>query len=147
VNASLHPDKAFYLVPSSWYLLLRHLAYPEDYPAPKKLVDGAGAGASPEVGLLRSPRPANSLLDRTGPSEVGNPFHGTCQPEGSITEYKLLPNLVEFRETEKKGKDAADEPEGDVVFVVESGWEKIVEWSVRRRFAGLYGCRATLTVL
>jgi hypothetical protein len=63
-----------------------------------------------------------------GPFASGNPFHGTCQPEGRTHEFKLLPNLVEFRETGRKGKDVAEEPEGDVVFVEESGWEKIVEW-------------------
>jgi hypothetical protein len=135
VNAPLHPDKAFYLLPSSWYLLLRHLAYPEDYPPPRVLPSAAAKLSNPEARFLKSPQPAHTLLDRMGPFASGNPFHGTCQPEGRTHEFKLLPNLVEFRETGRKGKDVAEEPEGDVVFVEESGWDKIIEWSVSFRYS------------
>lgn len=130
VNAPLHPDKAFYLVPSSWYLLLRHLSNPSDFPPPKKLPVAGASEASPTLRMLKSPKPAESLLDRQGLLDASNPFYGTCQPEGITNEFKLLPGLVEFRDSDKKGKDVADEPEGDIVFVEESGWGKIVEWSV-----------------
>jgi hypothetical protein len=67
-------------------------------------------------------------LDRAGVFESSNPFFGTCQPPGYSNEFKLKQNLVEFRDTGKKGKDTEDEVEGDVVYVEESGWNLIVQW-------------------
>jgi hypothetical protein len=110
--------------------LLRHLAYPEDYPAPKKLPSAAIESRVnvPDVKYLYNPMPSANLLDRNGPAIKGNQFYGTCQSKLTSSDYKLLPNQVEFVQTGKKGKDATDEPEGTMVYLEASGWEKILEW-------------------
>jgi len=67
-------------------------------------------------------------LDRQGLSDPSNPFYGTSPPPARKNDFKLKSNLVEFRETGKKGKDAEGEEEGDVVYIAQAGWERIVDW-------------------
>jgi len=139
VDEPLDPDQAFYLVPSSWYLLLRHLAHPTDYPIPRKLPNTSDPSSilnGPTTSLLRDLNPSAALLDQQALTDPSNPFYGTSSPPGRKNEFRLRANLVEFRDTGKKGKDAEGEEEGDVVYVAQFGWERIIEWSVEYRMTG-----------
>jgi hypothetical protein len=139
IDEPLHPDQTFYVVPSSWYLLLRHLAHPDDYRVPKKLPTTSNSSSSsvPIVSLLHNLNPSAELLDHEALANPSNPFYGTSPPPGLTNEFKLKSGLIEFRDTGKRGIDVESEEEGDMVYISQTGWDRIVEWYVPFRMKGM----------
>lgn len=157
IVSPLHPDQIWYILPASWFLLLRHLAFPSKFPAPRQL-------ATEAMTTLEAPK-LRVLIEEslyTSAGEEGK-YTGTEVAKGYEGDWQLKPGLVEMEVDEeddvemstaagssglKDNEDDNMEGEGisggdekmvasmiseggsqpDIVLIEKTGWDKIQSW-------------------
>ena len=119
-------------MPSSWWLLLLHLALPEEYPRLPK----AYASFNKDTDSVSAPT-LIPLID-VSCYAAGGALTATSAAPGHEGFWRIKAGLREWLENDpltgpSDGKGKGDEQEdigngGDMVYVEEAGWKKIIEW-------------------
>ncbi|KAJ9100966.1 hypothetical protein QFC19_005362 [Naganishia cerealis] len=132
INAAFKLNQRWYIIPSSWWLLLLHLAHPEEYPR----LPEAHSSFNKETDTIPSPT-VIKLIDTSCYSQDGA-LAGTTSAPGHEAFWRIKDGLREWLENDSLAGEAGvkekDDSEGDIgnggdmVYVEESGWKKIIEW-------------------
>lgn len=133
INANFKLNQKWYILPASWWLLLLHLANPEEYPRPPKLHETFNRDTDD------MPSPTLIQLIDVKSYQNGGALVGTTPAPGHEAFWRIKEGLREWQENdplagpaESKGKaddDASDVGNGgDMVYVEEAGWKKITAW-------------------
>lgn len=131
INADFKLNQKWYIVPASWWLLLLHLAHPDDYPALPQLHKTFNR----ETDDIPSPTliPLIDLDSYGGPGALA----GTTPAPGHEAFWRIKDGLREWQEVDPlaagskvKSTDATSDigNGGDMVYIEEAGWRKITAW-------------------
>ncbi|KAJ9099187.1 hypothetical protein QFC21_004067 [Naganishia friedmannii] len=132
IDAVFQLHQKWYIIPSSWWLLLLHLAHPEAYPRlPKE-----HSTFNKDTDAIPSPT-VIKLID-VACYRGNGALSGTTPAPGHKAFWRIKDGLREWQEHDPlavdagvKGKTGDDENignGGDMTYVEERGWKMIVEW-------------------
>lgn len=131
INAESKLNQKWYILPASWWLLLLHLAHPEEYPHLPQL----HKTFNKETDSIPSPT-LIPLIDLESYGGTGA-LAGTTPAPGHESFWRIKDGLREWQENDplasgskgKRGDDSSDIGNGgDMVYIEEAGWRKIIAW-------------------
>ncbi|KAJ9116461.1 hypothetical protein QFC22_004903 [Naganishia vaughanmartiniae] len=132
IDAPFQLFQKWYIIPSSWWLLLLHLAHPEAYPR----LPQEHSTLNKDTDLIPSPT-VIKLIDVACYGGNGA-LSGTTPAPGHEAFWRIKDGLREWQENDPLAVDAGGKGKtgddgnigngGDMTYVEERGWKKIVEW-------------------
>lgn len=131
MNADFKLNQKWYIVPASWWLLLLHLAHPDEYPALPQLHETFNRATDDIPSPTLIPLIDTDSYGRTGA------LSGTTPAPGHEAFWRIKDGLREWQEHDPlaggskiKSTDGTSDigNGGDMVYIEEAGWKKITAW-------------------
>lgn len=127
INADIHPDTTWYILPARWYLLLERLASetPDD--------DGRSTALEQLATDLEALVDGDAYEDRGAALQEGAAdFRGTIPAPGAEGGWQIKRGLTQMQ-PQQGGQDDVDMDgsgvtAADIVLIEQSGWEQILAW-------------------
>lgn len=133
INADLHPDARWYILPARWFMLLEHLADPATRPRPPNGGPSSLDDLATELEALIDHDAYNANNSSTPLPEGSADFRGTVPAPGSEGGWQIRRGLTQMQQQQAGGPGDdvdmdGDAPDADIVLIEQFGWQQVVAW-------------------